>query len=301
MKILKNKISIFILLGILLIGGILFYNSSQKAHSQILSKEKAIQKAIDYIKSLKKDEEVNLEESSEESGLYKFKIKIGEQEYISYISKDGKLLFPQAIVLETEIPKRKKPDVKLFVMSYCPFGLQAEKALIPVYNLLKDKADIGIYFVDYIMHGEKEMEENLRQYCIQQENKSSYFVYLNCFVESGDYQKCLDSVKIDQEKISQCVENTKKEFNIEENQNERFPEFPIHKELNKKYGVKGSPTLVINDMIIEKIKRSPEGFKKAICESFKKSPKECLEKLSEETASPGFGKKEGSHSEGFCK
>lgn len=37
-------------------------------------------------------------------------------------------------------PKRTdKPEVKFFVMSFCPFGNQAEAGLEPVYQLLKDK------------------------------------------------------------------------------------------------------------------------------------------------------------------
>jgi len=35
--------------------------------------------------------------------------------------------------------KTSKPEVKFFVMSFCPFGNQAEQGLEPVYQLLKDK------------------------------------------------------------------------------------------------------------------------------------------------------------------
>ncbi len=39
------------------------------------------------------------------------------------------------------VPKQKsaKPEVKFFVMSFCPYGNQAEAGLEPVYRLLKDK------------------------------------------------------------------------------------------------------------------------------------------------------------------
>lgn len=56
-------------------------------------------------------------------------------------------------------------------MSYCPYGLQAEKMFLPVYDLLKNKAEMGIYFVNYIMHDKKEIDENLREYCIQKEQE----------------------------------------------------------------------------------------------------------------------------------
>jgi len=43
----------------------------------------------------------------------------------------------------TQVPfnptKSAKPEIKFFVMSFCPFGNQAEAGLEPVYQLLKDK------------------------------------------------------------------------------------------------------------------------------------------------------------------
>ncbi|MEO0169501.1 MAG: hypothetical protein ABIL42_04710, partial [candidate division WOR-3 bacterium] len=58
-------------------------------------------------------------------------------------------------------------------------------------KLLGDKADISVHFVNYIMHGEKEVWENLRQYCIQKEQKDKFYDYMLCFVQSGDYEKCI--------------------------------------------------------------------------------------------------------------
>ncbi len=37
--------------------------------------------------------------------------------------------------------KTAKPEIKFFVMSFCPYGNQAEAGLEPVYRLLKDKVD----------------------------------------------------------------------------------------------------------------------------------------------------------------
>jgi hypothetical protein len=51
--------------------------------------------------------------------------------------------------------KREKPDVDVFVMSYCPFGTQIEKGLLPVWDLLGDKINLNIRFVDYAMHGKR--------------------------------------------------------------------------------------------------------------------------------------------------
>jgi hypothetical protein len=253
----------------------------------------------------------------EESQGYKINFKIDDKEYSVFMTKDGKYLFPIEANLmvqeepsttiesqnETQNPeKRERPDVKLFVMSYCPFGIQMEKAILPVWKLLKDKADFGVYFVDYIMHGKKEMEENLRQYCIQKEEKEKYLTYLECFVKDGNSENCLKEAKIDKNKLENCQTSTDKEFKISENFTETgYPPFNVHKDLNEKYGVKGSPTLVINDKVVEISERSPEKVKEAVCNAFLNPPKECQEKLSEQISSPGFGTTIGNTRSGKCE
>jgi protein-disulfide isomerase len=305
----KVLIGVFSILVISSLVGTLMWIFPQRQ-----SPNTAIQKALDYINQLlaSQGQKVELISWEEESGLYKIRIKIGDKEYESFVTKDGKFLFPVAYdltqkieALQTQpkkVEKKEKPDVKLFVMSYCPFGLQMEKAILPVWQLLKDKADIGIYFVDYIMHGKKEMEENLRQYCIQKEEKEKYLAYLSCFVKDGDFESCLKEAKIDQEKLNSCVEFTDKEFKISENfKEEGYPPFNVHKDLNEKYGVKGSPTLVINDVLVQ-VERSPEKVKEAICNAFSNPPSECQKQLSTTPTSPGFGLKEGSsNSSGSCQ
>ncbi len=78
-----------------------------------------------------------------------------------------------------------------------------------------------------------------------------------------------------------------------------FPRFNVEADLNTKYGVRGSPTLVINDKVVS-INRSPEAYKEAICSAFTNPPEECNQKLSESPTSPGFGGGVGSSSGGQC-
>lgn len=280
---------------------------------QKTSTNKPVQKAIDYINQLIAPQGQKAELVSWEpvSGLYKITFKIEGREYQSFVTRDGRFLFPVGYDLNQKISpptqavqkspeKRERPDVKLFVMSYCPFGVQMEKALLPVWELLKEKAEIGIYFVNYIMHGKEEMEENLRQYCIQKEEKEKFLVYLNCFTQKGKTEECLKEAKIDEEKLKSCQETTDKEFKISENfKEEGYPPFNIHKDLCEKYGVEGSPTLVVNDTVIN-VERSPEKVKQAICNAFLNPPPECEQKLSEEQASIGFGTGQGGGG-GQCK
>jgi predicted DsbA family dithiol-disulfide isomerase len=54
--------------------------------------------------------------------------------------------------------KSQKPELKFFVMSFCPYGNQMEDVLRPVFDLLKDKADITPHYIF-------EKIDNLDTYC----------------------------------------------------------------------------------------------------------------------------------------
>jgi len=54
---------------------------------------------------------------------------------------------PVAGVSSFNPPKSAKPQVKFFVMSFCPYGNQAEAGLEPVYQLLKDKVDWQPHYI----------------------------------------------------------------------------------------------------------------------------------------------------------
>lgn len=193
------------------------------------------------------------------------------------------------------LPKSDKPGVELFVMSHCPYGLQMEKALIPAYELLKNKADITIRFVSYAMHGKSEVEENTRQYCAQQQNKDRYYTYLNCYADSGDSAGCMKTSGLNENKINSCVNTTNKQFAIIDKYNDqttwlngKYPQYPINEVLNTKYGVQGSPTLVINGVQVE-ADRTPDGLKSVICSAFNNPPAECGQTLTGVSPQAGLG------------
>ncbi|MBU4369505.1 hypothetical protein KKG58_01945 [Patescibacteria group bacterium] len=261
----------------------------------------------------------------ERSGLCKLTVSIGDNSFDSYISSDGELLFPEAIEMEKvqetnnqaaagqqanqqasleSIPQQEIPQVRLFAMTFCPFGLQAQKALLPAFELLKDQADIKIHFVNYIMHDKQEIDENLKQYCIQEQQPEKLIPYLNCFVEAGDSEKCLTQVNVNKSSLNTCVSQTDKEYGVSADYEDKeswlsglYPLFKIDDELNKQYGVGGSPTLVINDQVVSP-NRTPEDYKQAICMGFKKMPEECFETLSSKIPAPGFGEGEAGSSTG---
>lgn len=315
-----NKILIpvaIIIAGLAIAGSFLYIN---KTSSGILSTQQAAEKAMNYINQnlLQTGTTASLMNVIEEDGVYKLHFKIGNNEYDSYVTKNGKLFFIDALDIEAnptnattgeqttgEVSKSDAPDVKLFVMSYCPYGLQAEKMYLSVYNLLKDKLTMGIYFVNYIMHDKKELDENLRQYCIQKEDQNKYYTYLSCFVKSGNSEACLVEAQIDKNKLNSCISETDKQYNITQSYNDKstwlngtYPKFEIYTDLNEKYGVKGSPTIVINDTVVEVNPRSPEKFKEVICQAFNSPPQECNQTLSNNAFSSGFGETSSATSSG---
>ena len=197
---------------------------------------------------------------------------------------------------EANIAKSDKPKVEVFVMSHCPYGTQMEKGLIPVIETLKDKADIQIKFVDYAMHGKKEVDEELNQYCINKEEPEKYLPYLKCFLEDGNGSRCLAEQKINTTTLASCVSQTDTEYKITELFNDKstwsggtYPQFNIYKAENELYGVQGSPTTVINGVLVSSMPRDSKGILDKVCSVFNTAPEECNTELSSTSPSSGFG------------
>lgn len=275
------------------------------------SKEKLAQKAIDYINNNNLSSvPASLVGSEEVSGLIKVRIKIGTNEFDSYVSKDGKLLFPQAFDMSGEkksgekqtasgetaeeiiasMKKTDKPMIEAFIVSRCPFGLQMQRMIA---DAIKSVPELAQYVkVEYIgevsgdkitaMHGEEEATENLRQICIREEQPTKYWDYVACQMKTaGTETSCESSTAIDSTKLSACmldmtrgVAYAQKDF-----------------ALDKKYNIQGSPTLVLNGTELSETSidnRSSEGVKSIVCSGFDSKPSFCSQKLNTISATTGF-------------
>ena len=103
----KQLLTTFIVMAVsLAIMGVFVILNQEKIEKVETSSEDLAQKAIDYINKniLSEGLTASLVSVVEESGLYKIHIKIGEEEYDSYVSKDGKLLFPSGFIKLEEAP-----------------------------------------------------------------------------------------------------------------------------------------------------------------------------------------------------
>lgn len=248
---------------------------------------------------------LSIESINEFSGLYEVNLNYKGDIIPVYMTKDGKNLIPESSVspLEptsdtntdtdtstgTEVQKSDKPKVELYVFTYCPYGLQMEKAMIPVVNLLKDKIDFKIRQIG-AMHGEYEKIEAERQLCIEKNYPAKFLDYVLAFAEDTSIGDCrgdaacvapkLNSLYaklgIDASKINSCMASDgEKLYNAEVSNSDSE-------------GVSGSPTLIINGVQTQS-SRSPEAIKGAICSAFNNIPSECSQTLSTSQASAGFG------------
>lgn len=98
------------LLAVIVIAGF-FYYQRNRPQELGLSAEKAGEKVMEYIAKTIPDTQASLLNIVEEKGLYKLTLKIEEQEFISYVTKDGKLLFPyEAIDLEEAAAAKEESE-----------------------------------------------------------------------------------------------------------------------------------------------------------------------------------------------
>ncbi|MCD6429257.1 thioredoxin domain-containing protein [bacterium] len=285
-----------------------------------LSPEEAAQKAINYIneKFMAGDVKATLKSVEESSGVYKIQLQIGDKEYTSYVTRDGGFLFPEAINLNPpepiEFPKTAKPDVKLFVMSFCPFGNQAEEMLMPVVNLLKDKADFELHYIFYSnyasgypeycfdkenkycsMHGIQELNQGIRELCVYKYQKDKFWDFVKEINQQATaqnvdnkWESVAQSLGIDIQKIKNCEQNEALDLlaqEVELTNNEYLVQDPTKHGGKELESISGSPTLVINGVIYDG-SRTPEDFKNAICSAFDNPPEECNQTLTTQENAP---------------
>jgi len=203
----------------------------------------------------------------------------------------------------TDIAKTDRPIVELFVMSHCPFGTQAEKAIIPAIDELGSDVDFRLMFVDYAMHGAIEVNEQLQQYAISEKYPDKLIPYLKEFLVAGDSDAALVAVDLTKDDLAGTVAAADAKFEITKNledkslwMSERYPHFNIHDAEGDKYAVRGSPTLVVNGKVIEGAARTPAAMLETICSGFDSPVEACSALLSTTTPSGGFGYTEGKNS-----
>lgn len=314
-------------LAILLCAILIGVNKTQNSFGLLFqSKEDRGQKTVDFInKNLLQGETAALGGIKIVSGVYEIKLKIGEQEYTSYITKDGKYLFTSGIDMvpspsteesETtaeatdskktcaDLGKSNSPILEAFVVSKCPFGLQMQRILNEIVQNVPEAAQyIRVEYIGGVvdnkvtaMHGDEEAQENLRQVCIREEQGNNYWPYIDCHIKAGQVEPCLTAAGVDQVVLSLCMENPAKGVAY------------IQKDFDRANNFKatGSPTQVLNEATVSEFDfggRTAEALKTVLCCGFNSQPGFCSQTLSSEQAATSFSEtyaSGGSASAGNC-
>ncbi|MBU3964665.1 hypothetical protein KJ562_03035 [Patescibacteria group bacterium] len=308
-----------ILLAILLyqnfVPGALTFNNSTGVSGE-LTKDDAAQKAITYIEEnlASPGTEFTLTGSDEKNGVYEIRFDVMGQNEKVYVTKDGKILFLNSFDMnppeEKELTQTDKPEVGLFVMSFCPYGNQAEALMSPVAKLLGDKVDIQLHYIlyskdqgynfpDYCydkeeqycsMHGIQELNQGIRELCVQKYQPDKLWNFIEAINDQATYQD-VDSkwesiargAGVDVDRIKRCELNEATDILAHESeltsQQYSVQNPASHKGLETDK-IAGSPTIVINGIIYDGA-RGAEDYKNAICSAFNNAPDECSQIIDE--------------------
>lgn len=240
---------------------------------------------------------------NESHGVYLVTVDYQGDIFPFYVSPDCTILFRQSQEMATagETPrptptpvKSDRPAAKLYVMSFCPYGKQAETAMKPVADLLGGKADIRVLFITHVsgttisnvssLHGAVEAQEDLRQVCIEKTAPGRFWQYVDgfnaaCFGLSGNATAaaaCSRNVStalgISGIGIDACVAGA-----------EGIALLSADEASAKAEGATASPTLFINGVRYSGA-RTAEAIKQGICGSFTSPPAECGTNLSTQQA-----------------
>lgn len=136
-------------------------------------------------------------------------------------------------LLRSRIARVGKPTLELFVMSYCPFGVQAEEKIIPIVKAFGNKIDFKLQFIAKekealsaqditpftSLHGYPEVAENIRQLLIAQEYPEKYLDYILCRGKKLDksWENCAEKLGIDVAKIQKLFDTPEAEQLFREN------------------------------------------------------------------------------------
>jgi len=267
-----------------------------------LSGQQVGEKAVNYINQnlVEAGSTATLVSVKDAGNIYEITTSYKSSNIIIYATKDGNYLFLQSYNMaqptsttqpeEFNPTKTDVPDADLYVMSFCPYGIQAEQTMKPVLDLLGTKANIKIRFIANVqgttmdsiqsLHGANEAMEDLRQVCIMKNyDQATYWKYLmefdaNCsslYNNAANLDVCwkaaANKFSIDTAKIESCSNST-----------DAINLMKADEQLTEQYGVSGSPTLIVNGATYNGA-RTPEAFKQAICAGFNTKPAECSQNL----------------------
>jgi len=166
-----------------------------------------------------------------------------------------------------------KVKLEFYVMSQCPYGTQVEDAIKPVLDKIGGSVD---FHLDYIandngdgtfgsLHGQPEVDENIRQLCAIKYGSEGYkyMDYIFCRnknIQSTAWESCAREAALDVAKVTACAEGAEGKA--------------LHSESVKRAearGARGSPTIYLADQQYSG-GRDALSFQRALCAHLEGNP-----------------------------
>ncbi|MEK7658681.1 MAG: heavy-metal-associated domain-containing protein [Patescibacteria group bacterium] len=187
------------------------------------------------------------------------------------------------------LEKSDNPVLEAYVVSRCPFGIQMQRIMADVVKNIPSLANnVKVRYMGAVsngtissMHGSAEAQENLRQICLREEQPNKYWSYVSCQMKSGDTTGCETTAGVDASKLNVCVSDSSRGLVYAQK------DF----DLNSKYQVQGSPTLILNGQQVSEFNfggRTSDAVKSVICSGFNNQPGSCSTKLTTANAATSF-------------
>ena len=177
---------------------------------------------------------------------------------------------PGAVALNPGAPK-----VELFVMSQCPYGVQAEALFTDVVKKLGADLDFRVEFVGKklpsgelsSMHGPKELKGNIVQACAMKHAPGKWFDMILCQNENykevdTNWQACSQKLGIDAGKIGECADGKEGQDLMAASFDRANTPGPDGKPL-----ATGSPTILINGKKYAGARRTGD-IMRAVCAEY---------------------------------
>lgn len=200
--------------------------------------------------------DASVAESNSYAQIQKYLVASGDS-YVLKVGGDKKLI--------GRTPS-KTAQVDLFVMSHCPYGTRAELNMKEVMANFDGQVKMNLYFIANengenfsSLHGQPEVDEDIRQMCIIDQASEKLIDYLSCVDEDisnvdTKWEQCATDAGINPTNVKDCVESGKGADLLRENI-----------KVANTLGVSGSPGFLINNQVLAGGLRDSEQIKQMIC------------------------------------
>jgi len=133
-------------------------------------------------------------------------------------TNNGKVDCEDSQCSESMVCREEKPkDLQVFIMSDCPYGKEAVKALKDVKDNFKDDLSFEIHYIASeqgdgfnSLHGTYEADEDIKQLCVKKYSPDKWFDYVYCRsvegIKGNDWHNCATKAGVDIDGVTKCSE-----------------------------------------------------------------------------------------------